>query len=408
MKNFEKGRITMLDNIKDAIEDIKQGKMIIVVDDENRENEGDIVMAADMVSYDAVNFMAVNARGLTCVPMDSIRAKELKLNQMVGNNTDPHGTAFTVSVDSKDTTTGISIRDRVQTIKDLADRNKGADDFNRPGHLFPLVAKDGGVLIRNGHTEASVDFARLAGLKPMGVICEILKDDGTMARLDDLKIFAKKHNLKLVSIEDLIKYRKENDVLVNEVAVAKMPTQWGKFDLHAYENCLDDKEHIALVKGDVKGKEEVLVRIHSECFTGDVLGSRRCDCGSQLHKAMKTIDEKGEGVILYLRQEGRGIGLYNKMKAYNLQDEGLDTVEANEKLGFEADLRDYVLGSQILKDLGVKSVKLMTNNPKKIEGLKSYGIDVVQRENIEITPNEENKRYLKTKKDKLDHMLEKV
>lgn len=398
----------MLDNIKDAIEDIKQGKMIIVVDDEDRENEGDIVMAADMVSYDAINFMATHARGLTCIPMDRVRAKELKLDQMVGNNTDPHGTAFTVSVDSKDTTTGISIRDRVQTITDLADRNKGADDFNRPGHLFPLVAKDGGVLIRNGHTEASVDFARLAGLKPMGVICEILKDDGTMARLDDLKIFAKKHNLKLVSIEDLIKYRKENDVLVNEVAVAKMPTQWGEFNLHAYENCLDDKEHIALVKGDIKGKEEVLVRIHSECFTGDVLGSRRCDCGSQLHKAMKTIDEKEEGVILYLRQEGRGIGLYNKMKAYNLQDQGLDTVEANEKLGFEADLRDYVLGSQILKDLGVKSVKLMTNNPKKIEGLKSYGIDVVERENIEITPNEENKRYLKTKKEKLDHMLEEV
>jgi 3,4-dihydroxy 2-butanone 4-phosphate synthase / GTP cyclohydrolase II len=398
----------MLDNIKDAIEDIKQGKMIVVVDDEDRENEGDIVMAADMVSYDAINFMAVHARGLTCVPMDRTRARELKLNQMVGNNTDPHGTAFTVSVDSKDTTTGISIRDRVQTIKDLADRNKDADDFNRPGHLFPLVAKDGGVLIRNGHTEASVDFARLAGLKPMGVICEILKDDGTMARLDDLKTFAKKHNLKLVSIEDLIKYRKENDILVNEVAVAKMPTQWGEFNLHAYENCLDDKEHIALVKGDVKGKEEVLVRIHSECFTGDVLGSRRCDCGSQLHKAMKTIDEKEEGVILYLRQEGRGIGLYNKMKAYNLQDKGFDTVEANEELGFEADLRDYVLGSQILKDLGVKSVRLMTNNPKKIEGLKSYGINVVERENIEITPNEENKRYLKTKKEKLDHMLEEV
>lgn len=398
----------MLDNIKDAIEDIKQGKMVIVVDDENRENEGDIVIAADMVSYDSINFMATHARGLTCVPMDKKRAKELKLNQMVGDNTDPHGTAFTVSVDSKETTTGISIRDRVKTIKDLADKNKGANDFNRPGHIFPLVAKDGGVLIRKGHTEASVDFARLAGLKPMAVICEILKEDGTMARLDDLKIFAKKHNLKLVSIEDLIKYRKANDILVNEITVVKMPTKWGEFNLHTYENCLDEKEHIALVRGDVKNKEEVLVRIHSECFTGDVLGSRRCDCGSQLHRAMKTIDEKKEGVILYLRQEGRGIGLYNKIKAYKLQDEGFDTVEANEKLGFESDLRDYVLGSQILKDLKIKSVKLMTNNPKKIEGLQSYGTKVVERKSIEIIPNEENKRYLKTKKEKLNHMLKEV
>jgi len=398
----------MLDNIKDAIEDIKQGKMIIVVDDENRENEGDIVIAADMVSYDSINFMATHARGLTCVPMDKKRAKELKLNQMVGDNTDPHGTAFTVSVDSKETTTGISIRDRVKTIKDLADKNKDANDFNRPGHIFPLVAKDGGVLIRKGHTEASVDFARLAGLKPMAVICEILKEDGTMARLDDLKIFAKKHNLKLVSIEDLIKYRKANDILVNEITVVKMPTKWGEFNLHTYENCLDEKEHIALVRGDVKNKEEVLVRIHSECFTGDVLGSRRCDCGSQLHRAMKTIDEKKEGVILYLRQEGRGIGLYNKIKAYKLQDEGFDTVEANEKLGFESDLRDYVLGSQILKDLKIKSVKLMTNNPKKIEGLQSYGTKVVERKSIEIIPNEENKRYLRTKKEKLNHMLKEV
>jgi 3,4-dihydroxy 2-butanone 4-phosphate synthase/GTP cyclohydrolase II len=396
----------MLDRIEDAIEDIKNGKMIIVVDDENRENEGDLVLAGEMVSYDAINFMAKYGRGLICVPMTPTRADELELGQMVQQNTDSHGTAFTVSVDSMEgTTTGISIADRVKTIQDLGDRNKFGKDFKKPGHIFPLVAKNGGVLVREGHTEAAVDFAKLAGLKPYGVICEILKEDGTMARLDDLRVFAKEHGLKIVSIEDLVKYRKSHEILVKRVAVAEMPTEWGEFKLYGYDNELDDKEHLALVKGDIEGKENVLTRLHSECFTGDVLGSRRCDCGPQLHSSMLRIEEEGEGIVLYLRQEGRGIGLFNKMKAYNLQDQGFDTVEANEKLGFEADLRDYVIASQILKDLGVKSVRLMTNNPKKINGLKEYGIDVKERKELEIGAREENIRYLKTKKEKLGHML---
>ncbi len=396
----------MLDRIEDAIEDIRNGKPIIVVDDENRENEGDILMAAENATYEAVNFMATYARGLTCVPMTQERAEFLNLTQMVGRNTDPKGTAFTVSVDSVEgTTTGISVADRLKTIVDLADHNKRAWDFQRPGHIFPLVAKEGGVLVRDGHTEAAVDFARLAGLAPVGVICEILKDDGTMARLPDLKVFAKEHNLKLVSIEDLIKYRKEYDILIKEEARAKMPTQSGDFDIVAFDNQLDHKEHIALVKGEVRDKEDVLIRIHSECFTGDILGSKRCDCGLQLQTAMKRIEDEGEGIILYLRQEGRGIGLLNKIRAYDLQDKGYDTVEANEQLGFEADLRDYAVASQMLKALGVKSVRLMTNNFRKVDGLRAYGVEVKQRKGIEVPHNEENKRYLETKKAKLGHKL---
>lgn len=397
----------MLDRIEDAIEDIRVGKMVIVVDDENRENEGDIVIAGEMVSHESINFMAKYARGLTCVPLTTERAEQLNLPQMVNRNTDSHGTAFTVSVDAMEgTTTGISIADRVKTIKDLTDEKKGPWDFKRPGHLFPLVAKDGGVLVRNGHTEAAVDLARLAGLKPIGVICEVLKDDGTMARLPDLKEMAKEHDIKIISIEDLIKYRKGHDVLMEVAATASMPTTAGEFEIVAFDNKLDGKEHIALVKGDVKDKENVLIRIHSECFTGDILGSMRCDCGLQLKTAMKRIDEEGEGIVLYLRQEGRGIGLLNKIKAYSFQDCGLDTVEANEKLGFEADLRDYAVASQMLKALGVKSVRVMTNNIRKINGLETYGVKVKKRKSIEVNPYEKSMGYLKTKKEKLGHLLE--
>ncbi len=396
----------MIYKIEDVLEDIKNGVPLIIVDDENRENEGDIFVAAEKATYDSINFMARYAKGLTCVPMTSEYAINLNLDPMVARNTDAKCTAFTVSVDAKEgTTTGISIADRLTTIKKLADKNSKADDFTRPGHIFPLVAKDRGVLEREGHTEATVDLCKICGLAPVAVICEILKDDGTMARMDDLEIFAKEHNLKIITIEDLIKYRKKYEQLMKIDVVANMPTDNGTFKIVGFENPIDEKEHIALVKGDVAGKEGVSVRIHSECFTGDILGSLRCDCGSQLKTAMRRIDKLGEGIILYLRQEGRGIGLLNKLRAYNLQEQGVDTLDANLQLGFGADMRDYAVAAQMLKALGVKSVKLLTNNPLKIEGLKEYGMPVVDREEIEIDHNRLNENYLKTKKHRMGHLL---
>ncbi|MFK4784708.1 bifunctional 3,4-dihydroxy-2-butanone-4-phosphate synthase/GTP cyclohydrolase II [Fusobacterium sp. MFO224] len=395
----------MLNTIEEALEDLRQGKNILVIDDEDRENEGDVICAAEFATLENINFMATHAKGLICMPMSSEYVKKLNLPQMVTNNTDNHETAFTVSIDHVDTTTGISALERsVTAIKAVEDDAK-PEDFRRPGHMFPLKAKDEGVLVRNGHTEATVDLVRLAGLKPMGLCCEIMKEDGTMSRLDDLLKFAKDFDLKIVSIEDLIKYRKTHDELVKIECTAKLPTTSGEFTIVGFDNQLDDKEHIALVKGDVSGKEEVLVRIHSECFTGDILGSLRCDCGSQLHRAMKEINEDGEGVVIYLRQEGRGIGLVNKIKAYNLQDQGLDTVDANLELGFEADERDYAIAAQMLRALGVKSVRLMTNNPAKINGLETYGMKVCKREELEIAPNEVNECYLKTKEKRMGHKL---
>lgn len=396
----------MLSRIEDVLEDIKNGKPIIVVDDEDRENEGDLFIAAERANYEAINLMAMEARGLTCVPMSLEWAERLELVPMTAVNTDAKCTAFTVSVDYKyGTTTGISIGDRLTTILHLANPASKADEFTRPGHIFPLVAKEKGVLEREGHTEATVDLCRIAGLQPVAVICEILKDDGTMARMDYLEEFAKEKNLKIISIEDLVRYRKTNDELVAVEVKAQMPTAYGDFSIIGFDNKLDGKEHIALVKGDVKGKEDVLVRVHSECFTGDILGSKRCDCGDQLHSAMKKIDQAGEGVILYLRQEGRGIGLINKLKAYKLQEEGLDTLDANLHLGFAGDLRDYAVAAQMLHALGIKSIRLMTNNPAKVEGLEEYGVKVSGREEIEIHHNEINANYLLTKKLRMRHML---
>lgn len=396
----------MLNKIEEAVEDIKNGKMIIVVDDEDRENEGDIIMSAEKMTAEAVNFMTKYARGLICVPLTKEKAKKLELNLMVEKNTDHFGTAFTVSVDSREgTTTGISANDRAKTIKDLSEDNKEVFDFRRPGHIFPLIAENGGVLKRAGHTEAAVDLCKLAGLKPVGTICEILKEDGTMARLEELKEFGKKYDLKIISIKDLIMYRRKSEKLVTRVSQAKLPTDYGFFDIYAYENEIDNKEHIALVKGAINPEEPILVRVHSECLTGDVFASRRCDCGDQLHTTMQMIEESGKGIIIYLRQEGRGIGLKNKICAYNLQDKGLDTVEANVELGFGVDLRDYGIGAQILTDLGVKKIKLITNNPKKLIGLEGYGLEIVERVSIQIPPKPENKFYLETKEEKLGHFL---
>ena len=396
----------MIYKIEDVLEDIKNGIPLIIVDDENRENEGDLFVAAEKVTYESINLMATFARGLTCTPMSTEYAVRLNLDPMTARNTDAKCTAFTVSVDAKEgTTTGISIADRLTTIKKLADINSVASDFTRPGHIFPLIAKDNGVLEREGHTEATVDLCKICGLAPVAVICEILKDDGTMARVPDLEIFTKKHNLKIITIADLIKYRKKTEQLMKIDVVANMPTDSGTFKIVGFDNLIDGKEHIALVKGDVAGKENVTVRIHSECFTGDILGSLRCDCGSQLKTAMRRIDKLGEGIILYLRQEGRGIGLLNKLRAYNLQEEGMDTLDANLHLGFGADMRDYAVAAQMLKALGVKSIKLLTNNPLKINGLEEYGMPVVEREEIEIEANKINKIYLKTKKERMGHLL---
>lgn len=396
-----------LKKIEEALKVIRTGGMVVLVDDEDRENEGDLCMAAEKATPEAINFMAKHGRGLICLTLTEERADELQLKHMVSENTTPFQTAFTVSIDARHgITTGISAQDRALTILAAINDKTRPDDLLRPGHVFPLRARKGGVLVRTGQTEGSVDLAKLSGLKPSGVICEIMKDDGGMARMPDLEVFAKAHGLMIISIADIIAYRLKNDRLVHRVAEACLPTRYGgEFMAYVYANDVDPHEHLALVKGAIVPDEPVLVRVHSECLTGDVLGSERCDCGEQLKGAMKMIKKEGRGVILYMHQEGRGIGLANKLKAYSLQDSGLDTVEANERLGFKADLRDYGIGAQILLDIGARKMRLMTNNPKKIVGLEGYGLEVVERVPIESTPHSRNVSYLRVKKEKMGHIL---
>ncbi|MBI3417715.1 MAG: bifunctional 3,4-dihydroxy-2-butanone-4-phosphate synthase/GTP cyclohydrolase II [Verrucomicrobia bacterium] len=398
--------MSRFDSIETVVADLKKGRLVIVIDDADRENEGDLILAAECVTPQAVNFMARFGRGLICVPTTSERLKQLGIEQMVVQNRDSFKTDFQVSVDAASgVTTGISAADRARTIEVMADPTAVPGNLVQPGHVFPLRAKSGGVLQRAGHTEAAVDLVKLAGCRPIAVICEIMSDDGSMARLPELLKFARRHRLKICTIEDLIKFRRRREKLIEKIEVVKMPTDFGDFELHLYRSQLDGQHHVALVKGDVTGKKGVLVRVHSECLTGDVFGSRRCDCGPQLHQAMRRIADEGQGVIVYMRQEGRGIGLGPKIQAYKLQERGYDTVEANKKLGYPMDLREYGLGAQILVDLGLKTIRMLTNNPKKVVGLEGYGLEILEQLPVRVPPNPHNRRYLKTKRDKLGHLL---